>query len=303
MTPQQGGSAGLERIAALCRRDPWQLRADLHAHSDHSDGTLTPEALAARACAEGVELFALTDHDTVGGQWVAREAAHAAGLAWVSGVEISVTWAGRSVHVLGLGFDPSHPQLAAALQALRSGRVDRARQIDQQLAAAGLPGALEGALAQIRDPAQVSRTHFARWIAAQRGYCDTREVFAHYLCDGRPGDVPHAWARLRDAVAWIRGAGGFAVLAHPARYRFDGLLVDCLLREFREAGGVGIESVSGSHSRQEIRHWSAVARQHGLRASRGSDFHSPHEGHAAPGGLALVPDAVEPLWSHWGSVS
>lgn len=302
MKPQRGGSAGLERIAAVCSRDPWQLQADLHTHSDHSDGTLAPEVLAEHASAAGVELFALTDHDAIHGQSIARDAALAAGMAWVSGVEISVTWAARTIHVLGFGFDLRNSQLGAALTSLRAGRLDRAKRIDQQLAQAGLPGALEGALTQVKDPAQVSRTHFARWIAAQRGYTDTREVFAHYLCNGRPGDVAHPWARLRDAVGWIRHAGGMAVLAHPARYRFDGLLLDGLLRDFTEAGGAGIESVSGSHSRQEIRHWSSVARQHRLRASRGSDFHGPHEGHAALGALCLVPDAVEPLWSHWGTV-
>jgi len=297
----QGGSAGLETIAQLCRLDPWQLSADLHCHSDDSDGTLSPETLAKQAQAAGVRLFALTDHDTIRGLAAARDAALAVGMAWVSGVEISVTWASRSVHVLGLGFDPANLQLAQALDGLRAGRLDRARQIDRELATAGLPGALDGALAQVKDPAQVSRTHFARWIASRHAYGGPREVFEHYLCRGKPGDVPHQWARLRDAVGWIRAAGGVAVLAHPARYRFDALLLDCLIREFQEAGGIAIEAVSGSHSRQEIVRWSSVARQHGMRASRGSDFHGPSEGHCALGQLPLVPDAVEPLWSHWGS--
>ncbi|OJX09056.1 MAG: phosphatase, partial [Burkholderiales bacterium 68-20] len=194
------------------------LNADLHCHSVVSDGTLTPEALAARAHANGVDLWALTDHDEIGGQHRAAQAAHSLGLAYLTGVEISVTFIGTTVHIVGLGFDADDAQLAQGLRATRGGRGERAQEIAQQLAAAGIAGAYEGALRYVGNPELISRTHFARYLV-EIGVChDTPEVFRRFLTEGRPGYVPHRWAALGDAVRWIREAGGLAVIAHPARY-------------------------------------------------------------------------------------
>jgi Predicted metal-dependent phosphoesterases (PHP family) len=193
---------------------PYQ-NPDLHSHSVVSDGTLTPEELAARARANGVDLWALTDHDEVGGQHRAAAAARAQGMAYLCGTEISVSFAGETVHIVGLGFDPDDAALVQGLAATRGGREQRAREMATQLAAHGIAGAFEGALRYVGNPDLISRTHFARFLV-EAGVCrDTPEVFRKYLTEGKPGYVPHRWAALGDAVRWIVGAGGVAVIAHP----------------------------------------------------------------------------------------
>ena len=196
------------------------MNADLHCHSSVSDGTLAPEAVAARAKANGVELWALTDHDEVGGQRRAIDAAQAIGLPYLTGTEISVTFADTTVHIVGLGFDADDEVLRHGLAATRGGRETRARQMADELAKVGIPDAFEGALTFVGNPDLISRTHFARFLV-EAGVCgDTSEVFRRFLVEGRPGYVPHRWAQLGDAVRWITAAGGMAIVAHPARYKF-----------------------------------------------------------------------------------
>jgi len=275
---------------------PVVLNADLHCHSSVSDGTLEPEALAARAAANGVELWALTDHDELAGQHRARAAALDAGLAWLAGVEISVTFAGETVHIVGLGIDPDDEALAAGLAASRSGREQRARDIAAGLAAVGIRGALEGARQRAGNPELVSRTHFARFLV-DSGHCaSTHEVFRRYLVAGKPGYVPHRWAGLGEAVRWIRAAGGVAVIAHPARYRFTPTEEYALFTEFVAHGGRGVEVVTGSHSESEAIRYAETAEEFGLLASRGSDFHAPAESRTDLGALPWLPGRLAPVW-------
>ncbi|MBS0392165.1 MAG: PHP domain-containing protein [Proteobacteria bacterium] len=275
---------------------PHSLNADLHCHSVVSDGTLTPEALAARARANGVQLWALTDHDEISGQHRAAAAAHALGMDYLTGVEISVTFINTTVHIVGLGFDADDARLAQGLAATRGGRGERAREIAGQLARVGIPGAYEGALCYVGNPALISRTHFARYLV-DTGVCrDMGEVFRKYLTEGKPGFVPHYWAELRDAVRWIREAGGMAVIAHPARYRFTANEEYALFSEFRQHGGQGVEVVTGSHSSAEYRIYADMAQEFGLAASRGSDFHSPNESHTDLGTLPDLPAQLTPVW-------
>jgi predicted metal-dependent phosphoesterase TrpH len=270
--------------------------ADLHSHSTVSDGTLAPEDLAARAHAAGVELWALTDHDEVGGLRRAREAALDLGLAWLSGVEISVSFAGETVHIVGLGFDERDEALLAGLAATRGGRTERARRMGEALAAVGIRGAFEGALRYVGNPALVSRTHFARHLV-ESGVCeDTHAVFRRYLTPGNPGYVPHRWARLGDAVRWITAAGGVAVIAHPARYRYTPTEEYALFTEFLAHGGRGVEVVTGSHTVAEQVRYADMALEFGLLASRGSDFHSPEESRTAMGELPDLPGRLTPVW-------
>lgn len=272
------------------------LNADLHSHSDVSDGTLSPEALAARAQAEGVELWALTDHDELGGQWRARQAALDLGLDYLCGVEISVTFAEETVHIVGLGVDPDNAELSAGLKATRDGRLQRAREMGESLAAAGIPGAFEGALRHVGNPDLISRTHFARYIV-ERGLCaHTHEVFQRYLTPGKPGYVPHRWARLGDAIRWIRSAGGAAVIAHPARYRLTPNEEWALFLEFKAHGGQAVEVITGNHTVAEQVRYAERALEFGLAASRGSDFHSPEESRTALGALPDLPGHVQPVW-------
>ncbi len=272
------------------------LNADLHSHSTFSDGTLTPEAVAARAAEGGVQLWALTDHDEVSGQHRAREAALDQGMAWVGGVEVSVSFAGETVHIVGLGVDPEHEPLRAGLAATRAGRRERARQMAEGLAQVGIAGAFEGALRHVGNPDLVSRTHFARYLVEQGVCAHTHEVFRRYLTEGKPGYVVHQWARLADAVSWIRGAGGVAVIAHPGRYKFTANEEYALFTEFIAHGGQGVEVITGSHSGAEQVRFADAAIEFGLLASRGSDFHSPEESRTALGSLPDLPGRLRPVW-------
>ena len=272
------------------------LNADLHCHSVVSDGTLTPEALAERAAANGVELWALTDHDEVGGQHRARAAATAAGMKYLTGAEISVTFANVTVHIVGLGFDPDNAALVQGLADTRDGRIPRAQDMAAQLAKVGIAGAYEGALKYVGNPQLVSRTHFARFLV-ESGVCkDTPEVFRKYLTEGKPGYVPHRWASLKDAVTWITQAQGLAVIAHPGRYHFSANEEHALFTEFKAHGGRGVEVVTGSHTKQEFVKYAETAKEFGLAASRGSDFHSPDESHTDLGKLPFLPGELTPVW-------
>jgi 3',5'-nucleoside bisphosphate phosphatase len=270
--------------------------ADLHCHSVVSDGTLTPEELAARAAANGVQLWSLTDHDEIGGQQRAAAAAHALGMKYLTGVEISVTFAHETVHVIGLGFDDRDAQLREGLAATRGGRGERAREIAAGLAAAGIPGAYEGAVKYARNPELISRTHFARFLVETGACRDTGEVFRRFLTEGKPGFVPHRWATLKDAVRWITQAGGVAVIAHPARYRLSANEEYALFTDFKAHGGRGVEVVTGSHTPAEYVIYGETAREFGLAASRGSDFHSPDESHTDLGKLPFLGGALTPVW-------
>jgi len=272
------------------------LNADLHCHSVVSDGTLTPEALAERAKTNGVELWALTDHDEVGGQHRAAAAARAQGLAYLSGAEISVSFANETVHIVGLGFDPDNAALQQGLRNTRGGREQRAVEMAESLAKVGIPGAFEGALKFVGNPDLISRTHFARFMV-ESGVCrDTSEVFRKYLTEGKPGYIPHRWATLRDAVSWITQAHGIAVIAHPGRYKFTANEEYALFTEFKAHGGQAVEVVTGSHTPQEYVKYAETAREFGLAASRGSDFHSPDESHTDLGALPMLPGELIPVW-------
>ena len=272
------------------------LNADLHCHSTVSDGTLAPEALAARAKANGVELWALTDHDEVGGQHRAIAAARELGLDYLTGCEISVTFADVTVHIVGLGFDPDDSQLVQGLAATRGGRSDRAREMSEALAKVGIKGAYEGALRYVGNPDLISRTHFARFLVESGVCADTSEVFRRFLTDGKPGFVPHRWAKLGDALRWIREAHGIAVIAHPARYRFTPTEEYALFTEFKAHGGQGVEVITGSHSAAEAVKYADMAVEMGLLASRGSDFHAPDESHTDLGALPDLPGQLTPVW-------
>ena len=272
------------------------LNADLHCHSVISDGTLTPEELAERAKANDVNLWALTDHDELGGQKRAREAAKALKIDYLAGVEISVTWMGETIHIVGLGIDPEHIGIIEGLRRTREGRGNRAQMMADQLAKVGIEGAYEGALHFAGNHQLISRTHFARYLV-DSGVCkDTNEVFANYLIEGKPGFVPHAWAKLSDAVTWIVQSGGVAIIAHPGRYDFTSLQFDELYGQFKDLGGKGIEVITGSHTPDEYKTFAKVAQKYGFLASIGSDFHDPHESRMDLGSLPKLPTQLQPVW-------
>jgi predicted metal-dependent phosphoesterase TrpH len=273
------------------------INADLHCHSVVSDGTLSPEELALRAHQNGVHLWSLTDHDVLGGQARAQDAALNLGMEYVSGVEISISWLGQTVHIVGLGFDPSNVTLQDGLRATRDGREERARQMAAQLAQIGIENSYEGALKFAGNPELIARTHFARYLVEQQVCRDMDEVFRKYLVAGKPGYVSHRWASLDQAVDWITGAGGEAVIAHPGRYRLNAMQMDELYARFKDLGGAGIEVVTGSHSPDQYQTYAEVAKRYGFLASRGSDFHDPQESDIDLGQLPHLPEHLTPIWS------
>ena len=269
---------------------------DLHCHSIISDGLLPPAELARRAAANGVDLWALTDHDDLGGLPAAAATAREAGMAFINGVEISIEWRQIPIHIVGLGFDTAHPALCGGLHGLREGRIERARRMADALAARGISGVFEGAMGYAGNPSLISRAHFARYLVEIGIAKDVQGVFQHYLTPGKPGYVDHRWATLVEAIDWITSAGGVAVVAHPGRYRMSGGDLRRFLGEFKEAGGLGIEVVCGSHTTEHILHFARLARHYGFHASRGSDFHGPEESHTDLGRLPGLPEDLKPVW-------
>ena len=275
------------------------FNVDLHCHSTISDGVLEPAQVAARAKANGVDIWALTDHDEINGIAEARRAAAELGMKYVPGVEISATWAGHTLHIVGLHIDETNQGLLDGLTTIRVGRNRRADEIASELEKAGIPGALEGALKYVGNPDLISRMHFARYIA-ELGICKSpAEVFSKYLTDGKPGFVAHRWASMSEAIKWIQAAGGIAVLAHPGRYKLTETEFSALFDEFKELGGVGIEVVTGSHTVDQYAQYAKVARQYGFLASRGSDFHGPGETRVDLGILPSLPQDLIPVWHDW----
>lgn len=274
------------------------LNADLHCHSTVSDGLLAPADVVRRAHANGVELLALTDHDELGGLAEARATAAELGLRFTNGVEISVSWGDdQTVHIIALGIDPTNAALVAGLEKVRSGRDSRAGQMAAELDKVGIHGAYEGALRYAGNPALISRAHFARYIVECGHARDTKSVFDHWLAKGKPGYVQHSWATLEDAVHWITGAGGIAVIAHPGRYRLSRAERRELFSAFKDLGGQGIEVLSGSHAAEEVQEFARIAREFGFLASRASDFHGPGESWIDLGRMPDLPEGLVPVWS------
>ncbi|MBI3221820.1 MAG: PHP domain-containing protein [Nitrosomonadales bacterium] len=281
------------------------LDYDLHCHSNISDGMLTPTEVVERAAGRGVKALALTDHDDMDGLDEARAAAQQHGMSFINGVEISVTWRSHTLHIVGLGIDPHYPPLVAGLRTVRSGRGERARKMSDALAKAGVGGVLAGAYQYANNPNMIGRTHFARYLV-ESGHCkDVKSVFNRYLVKGKPGYVPHQWAELSDAISWIRGSGGLAVLAHPGRYMTgrSGMgkkTMHELLTEFVACGGQALEVVTGSHTPEQYAEFGRYAEEFNLLASCGSDFHGPGESWRDMGRLPDLPLNCRPVWQALG---
>ncbi|MGZ8251802.1 MAG: 3',5'-nucleoside bisphosphate phosphatase [Methylophilaceae bacterium] len=271
---------------------------DLHSHSTISDGLLTPTALVQHAARQGVRMLALTDHDDVSGLAEARACAAAHDIQFIHGVEISVTWKRRTLHIVGLRIDPEFPALVKGLSAIRAGRHKRAEGMAAGLEQIGISGSLEGAY-KYANQGIISRTHFARFLVEKGHAKDMRAVFKKYLVKGKPGYVEHQWANLDDALSWIVDSGGVAVIAHPGRYDLGRTNMLLLMEEFRHLGGAAIEVVTGSHTPQQYLEFAKVARQFDLAASMGSDYHGPEHSYMDMGRLPDLPHGCVPVWKDW----
>jgi predicted metal-dependent phosphoesterase TrpH len=270
---------------------------DLHNHSTCSDGLLTPTQLIELAARTGTDAIALTDHDIIDGLEEASEAARHAGIGFVPGVEVSVSWGETTLHVVGLNVDPSSAVLREGLEGIRVGRLQRGRQIGAALAKLGFEGAFEAALALAGRETLLARTHFARHLVERGAAKDMQNAFDRFLARGKPAYVSHRWASLEEAMEWIGASGGTAVLAHPGRYDLKPMFRDELLRQFKALGGAAIEVVTGSHRPEQYAMWQRVALEYGFLASRGADFHGPGESPFEPGRLPPLAAALKPVWS------
>ncbi|MHB1586692.1 MAG: PHP domain-containing protein [Acidiferrobacteraceae bacterium] len=276
------------------------LYYDLHTHTHHSDGLLCPRDLVREAHASGIGGIALTDHDVTSGLEEASESAQELGLELIPGVEVSVTWGGQTIHIVGVRIDPAHPGLQAGLVWLQAVRHERAEAMGARLSRCGIEGVYQGVLRQSHGVI-VGRTHFARYLVEHGFAKDIRQAFTRYLRKGGSGYVATKWASLGEAVGWIRAASGVAVIAHPARYGLTSGALRRLIEEFKEAGGEGIEVVSGSHNAEEVERFADLSLAHGLLASAGSDYHGPGETRTAVGRLQSLPARCTPVWSLWAS--
>jgi predicted metal-dependent phosphoesterase TrpH len=271
---------------------------DLHSHSTASDGALSPEDLIARAIAQGVNVLALTDHDGTEGIAAARQASQNTDLTMIAGVEISVTWGGGTVHIIGLNVDVDNATLQQGLMEMRTFRIGRAAKMAERLDKAGIPGALDGARKYASD-VMLGRLHFAQFLVEHGHAKNIRDVFKRFLVRNKPGYVAGEWASLTNAVTWITAAGGQAVIAHPARYKMTATKLRRLITDFKVAGGVGIEVVSGRQHPEEVKKLARLAEQFELLTSCGSDFHTPENTWVELGHLAALPKSCVPIWSVW----
>lgn len=274
---------------------------DLHAHSNISDGLFSPTELVKHAAAHGVRVLALTDHDDIGGLAEARQAAAECGIQLINGVEISVTWKKRTLHIVGLNINPEDETIIRALVEVKQGRFDRAKQIAAGLEKVGINGSLEAALALAKQSI-LTRMHFARFLVEHHHAKDTKSVFKKFLVKGKPGFVDHQWMSLEAALDLIIGSGGVPVLAHPGRYDLGRTNMLLLLEEFRALGGVAIEVVTGSHTGAQYVEYAKYAQMFGLKASQGSDYHGKGISFMEMGRLPALPSNCVPVWQDWPEI-
>jgi 3',5'-nucleoside bisphosphate phosphatase len=270
---------------------------DFHCHSEVSDGLHSPREVVGFAAANGVDVLALTDHDNLGGLADARAAAGELNVQFIDGVEVSVTWSNKTLHIIGVNIDPAEPRLRQGLESLRVGRIQRAERMAESLARAGIGGVLQGAMTFAVNPEMIGRTHFARCLVEQGHVKDVKSVFKKYLVPGKPGYVAHEWASLGNAVKWILQSGGIPVIAHPGRYDIGPNVMKRLLGEFKTAGGLGVEVVTSNHSKDQIERFAYLATEYDLLASRGSDFHGDENGRVQLGKIPPLPPQLKPVWS------
>jgi hypothetical protein len=271
---------------------------DLHCHSTVSDGLFSPPDLVAYAAKRGVKVLALTDHDDMGGLQAAREAALKHDIQFINGVEISVTWKRRTLHIVGLKVDANNVALKMALDKVRVGRDERAQEMGEDLARAGIHGAYEGAKA-LAAQSIITRTHFARFLVENGHAKDTKSVFKKYLVKGKPGFKEHEWMSLETAVSLINAAGGSAVVAHPGRYDLGTINMLLLMHEFRSLGGAAIEVVTGSHAPPQYQQFAKIAHKFSLKSSLGSDYHGSGISYMEMGCIPDLPEICVPVWDDW----
>ncbi|MEM7359941.1 MAG: PHP domain-containing protein [Pseudomonadota bacterium] len=271
------------------------MKFDLHCHSYYSDGQLSPAELLALAKEVGITHLALTDHDTLNGLPDAAAAAQQQQLHLINGVELSCSWNGQLLHVLGLGVDPKNPELIAGIERNTELRLSRAKAMVEDFSRHGIE--LEEEVNGLLNGAVPTRPHFAEALV-NLGYAKNKnQAFKRYLVRGKPGFIPMQWPLLQEVAEWIVGASGTAVLAHPLRYKLTRTKLVRLIEEMQEAGVRAMEVSSANLDLQQVKMLADLAVQHKLLGSVGSDFHALDQPWARLGGARDIPETVTPVWS------
>jgi len=253
---------------------PAETLVDFHTHSHCSDGVLSPAALVERAHARGVGTLALTDHDSTLGLAEARTACGSAGIRFVPGIELSASWRGQTIHVVGLEIDEQQDDLCKHAASVSASRRERLIEIGARLEKrARLPGReLAGIACEAAAP---TRLHLARLLVARGHARDTQEAFDRWLNRNTAGHVPVEWPSLEVVMTVLRDNGAVAVLAHPHRYRASAGQLRELAATFAQQGGVALEASMAGMSPNDADRIASLCRRFGLAASMGSDFHDP----------------------------
>lgn len=275
------------------------MKIDLHSHTYCSDGLLSPAELVERACAQKLNVLAITDHDSVAGLPEARRhiAEQQLPLQLINGVEISTSWETFEIHIVGLQVDAGSPLLLERLHSQQQRRIERATEMARRLEKAGVPGALPAVL-EMANGAALTRAHFARYLVSIGKASSMNTVFKKYLARGKTGYVPNNWVAMAEAINWIHDAGGLAVLAHPLKYKLNSRWLKKLVIAFAEAGGDAMEVISPQQTPQQQRDLRELCREHKLKASVGSDFHQPTAWNELGKNLYLTDD-ITPVWDNW----
>lgn len=273
---------------------------DFHNHSSASDGELSPLDLVNRASEKGVELMAITDHDSIDGYLAVKKqfsspACDTLPIRLIAGVELSCTWKKMLIHIVGLNFDPYDIGLQKELEGQQQARLDRARLIGEKLEKFGFNGAFEYA-SKLAGESQIGRPHFARFLLDKGYVSSVSHAFKKYLGAGKPGDIKLTWPKMASAIQWIVASGGVAVLAHPLHYKMTATKLRLLVSDFKLEGGEAIEVISGQQSKDRTQYLSQLAQRFELKASTGSDFHRPGNSWSELGQQGILPNTCEPIW-------
>lgn len=273
---------------------------DLHCHSHYSDGVFSPKELLEKALNAGIEILALTDHDTVEGVRVLHQenAQMNNPVQLINGIELSTRWKKYDIHVLGFQIDIEHPELTALIDQQNTRRIERARQISLCLSALGIENALEKAT-QLAGHDRIGRPHFADVLVNEAKVSDRQAAFKRYLGRGKLAYVPTPWISITEAIEGITAAGGQAVLAHPLKYRLTHTKLHELITHFKAMGGLGLEVVSGEMTVTEVNAMAGACLRYELLASSGSDFHSDALSRISLGRQRQLPVNCIPVWHKW----
>ena len=249
------------------------MRVDLHTHSNRSDGTESPAEVVRRAVQVGLDVVALTDHDTVDGWSEAAAAAHSCGIGFVPGLEISCRRAGQGVHLLAYLLDPTYPPLVRELRDILAGRDARLPAIVDRLQDAGIKVTIDDVREVAGPAAALGRPHVADALVGKGLVDDRAEAFERYLAPGRPAYVDRYAADLTTLIRVVAAAGGVSVIAHPWARHSAAVLDAAALAELADAGLAGVEVDHEDHDRPARDELRVIAEDLGLIHTGSSDYH------------------------------